>query len=120
MVAALSEHVRVHGTGDHGLLLHRHGRPIGRNRFGDAWRRAARAADLEGVRHHDLRHTHASTLLSAGVSIAAVASWLGHDSPTTTLRSYAHFMPADTDRGRQAIEAAFARRAEDWLRTAEG
>jgi len=29
-------------------------------------------------------------------------------------------MTADADRGRQAIEAAFARRAEDWLRTAEG
>jgi integrase len=67
----------------------------------------------------DLRHTYASTLLSAGVSIAAVAGWLGHDSPTTTLRTYSHMMPVDADKGRQAIEAAFGRRAEDSLRTAE-
>jgi hypothetical protein len=45
----------------------------------------------------DPRHTFASTLLSRGVSVKAVADWLGHGRPVTTLRTYAHLMPPDED-----------------------
>jgi integrase len=58
------------------------------------------------VRFHDLRHTFASTLLSNGVSIAAVSGWLGHASPTVTLSTYAHMMPVDEDRARRVIATA--------------
>jgi integrase len=53
---------------------------------------------------HALRHTAASAWLSAGVSPAAVAKWLG-DTEQTLLATYAHFMPADDDRGRLAMDA---------------
>ena len=39
---------------------------------------------------HGLRHTHASLLLFAGVSIASVARRLGHASITTTQKTYLH------------------------------
>ncbi len=39
---------------------------------------------------HGLRHTHASILLYAGVSIASVARRLGHASMTTTQKTYLH------------------------------
>ena len=39
---------------------------------------------------HGLRHTHASLLLFAGVSIASVARRLGHASMTTTQKTYIH------------------------------
>lgn len=52
-------------------------------------------AGLAGVRFHDLRHTHASILLSQGCSLKAVSARLGHANPTLTLRVYAHVMPAD-------------------------
>lgn len=39
---------------------------------------------------HGLRHTHASLLLFAGVSIASVARRLGHSSMTTTQKTYLH------------------------------
>ncbi len=39
---------------------------------------------------HGLRHTHASILLFAGVSIASVARRLGHASMTTTQKTYIH------------------------------
>lgn len=39
---------------------------------------------------HGLRHTHASILLYAGVSIASVAHRLGHSSMTTTQKTYLH------------------------------
>ncbi|MDO4772239.1 MAG: site-specific integrase [Bacillota bacterium] len=41
---------------------------------------------------HGLRHTHASLLLFAGVSIASVAQRLGHSSMTTTQKTYNHII----------------------------
>ncbi|XLP62844.1 tyrosine-type recombinase/integrase [Gallibacterium anatis] len=41
---------------------------------------------------HGLRHTHASLLLFAGVSIASVARRLGHASITTTQKTYLHII----------------------------
>ncbi len=41
---------------------------------------------------HGLRHTHASLLLFAGVTIASVARRLGHSSMTTTQKTYLHII----------------------------
>lgn len=41
---------------------------------------------------HGLRHTHASLLLFAGVSIASVAKRLGHADMTTTQQTYLHII----------------------------
>ncbi|MFN6121546.1 MAG: tyrosine-type recombinase/integrase, partial [Actinomycetes bacterium] len=116
---AISAHVAEHGTGDHGLVLHLpDGRPIGRNRFGRIWRAARAAAGAEHVDYHDLRHTFASTLLSEGVSVRAVADWMGHASPMVTLNTYAHLMPVDEDRGRLVLDRALGRvSGEDSVRT---
>jgi len=85
-------------------------------RFGYLWRQARKAANVSAMaRYHDTRRTFASVLLSDGVSVAAVAEYLG-DTPAVVLNTYAHLMPADHDRARAAIEAA-ARHAEDSLRT---
>jgi integrase len=45
-----------------------------------------------------------------GVSIRALADYLGHTDHGFTLRVYTHLMPADEDRARQAIDAAFRSR----------
>jgi integrase len=55
----------------------------------DDWAAICRKAGLEGVRVHDLRHTHASILASAGLSLPIIGSLLGHTQPGTTAR-YAH------------------------------
>ncbi|MEX3745524.1 MULTISPECIES: tyrosine-type recombinase/integrase [Lysinibacillus] len=45
------------------------------------------------IRFHDLRHTHASILISEGVDIVKVAHRLGHANPKITLETYAHLIP---------------------------
>ncbi|MDQ6782476.1 MAG: tyrosine-type recombinase/integrase [Actinomycetota bacterium] len=94
-----------------GLLVHEHGQGLNAARFGYLWRRTRNRAQVaETARFHDARHTFASVLLSNGVSVAATAEYLG-DTPSVVLGTYAHLMPADHDRARAAVEAAFAQRA---------
>ena len=49
-------------------------------------------AEIPVISVHGLRHTHASLLLFAGVSIASVARRLGHSSMTTTQKTYLHII----------------------------
>ena len=52
--------------------------------------RKCKASGIPSITVHGLRHTHASVLLFAGVSIASVARRLGHASMTTTQKTYLH------------------------------
>jgi integrase len=57
------------------------------------------------VRLHDLRHTHASLLLSDGHSLKAVSVRLGHANATITLAVYAHCLPDDDGKLVAGMEA---------------
>ena len=72
-----------------------------RNRNLPFWYRARREAGIEGVRLHDLRHTHASHAVMNGVPVPVVSRLLGHSDVRSTLR-YAHL-------GDREIEAAAER-----------
>jgi len=54
-----------------------------------AWNTIKKRAELKDVRLHDLRHTHASHLVSSGLSLSIVGKLLGHTQASTTQR-YAH------------------------------
>ncbi len=58
----------------------------------DILTRHCKKAEIPVISVHGLRHTHASLLLFAGVSIASVAQRLGHSSMTTTQKTYLHII----------------------------
>lgn len=69
------------------------------------WAVVSRQAGLEGVRLHDLRHTHASIGAGAGLGLPIIGKLLGHAQAATTAR-YAHL---DADPLRRASDVISAR-----------
>jgi hypothetical protein len=59
-------------------------------------------AGLRRIRLHDVRHTHATLLLKAGVPLKVVSERLGHSSPAFTMTVYQHVLPGmQARRGRR-------------------
>jgi len=58
-----------------------------------AMKRITLEAKVTAIRFHDMRHTHASILISSGVDVVKIAARLGHVNPKITLEFYAHLLP---------------------------
>lgn len=58
------------------------------------FRAMVRTAPVPPLRLHDLRHTHATLMLAAGVPVKVVSERLGHATIALTLDVYAHVLPA--------------------------
>jgi integrase len=80
-----------------------------RTEIKESWVSICKAAKLDGVRLHDLRHTYASVLASAGLSLPVIGALLGHTEPGTTAR-YGHLfddpLRAATERVGAIVTAA--------------
>jgi len=70
------------------------------------WKRAMKHAGLK-VTLHSLRHTHASTLIAAGLDVLSISRRLGHGTSAITLNVYSHLLKPD-DRAAAIIEKALA------------
>lgn len=95
-------------------------RPIAANDFNrNYWKAALQACEVPSGRYqngmHELRHFFASVLLEQGVSIKAVAEWLGHTDPAFTLATYTHLMPSSDERTKTAIASVYERKASQGL-----
>ena len=85
------------------VVAEENGEPIHPHTFSQAFERLIAKARLPTIRLHDLRHTHATLALKAGVPVKVISERLGHESPAFTLKQYAHVIP-----GMQAEAAAVA------------
>ena len=78
------------------------GKPLNKDTPSKQWRKFADRHGYQGVRFHDLRHSHATILFANNLDAVAVATRLGHASADTTLKIYAH---AVRKRDRESAEA---------------
>ena len=103
----LAQHVEHHVSPDGWLLTGATGRPIAPTSVNSWWMRTTRAASVEGVTIHSLRHYFASGLIVEGCDVVTVQRALGHQSPSVTLDTYSHLWPK--------AEIRLARRQAAWL-----
>ena len=70
------------------------GTPLRPDYVSNLFKRLVKAAELPPIRLHDLRHSHATHMLEAGVHAKVVSERLGHATVAMTLDTYSHTVPA--------------------------
>lgn len=75
------------------MFLNTHHQTPSPESFSQLFGRITATTDLPRIRFHDLRHTHASLLVAAGVPIKVVSERLGHAHPGFTMHTYQHLLP---------------------------
>ncbi len=114
LVTELAAHIETHGVIDFEdgatlLFGNRDRRPLRRGTLAGIWQRARVRAELPAQARgwHTLRHSYASALIRAGLSVKAVQARLGHASAVETLDVYSHLWPDEDDDTRTVIEDTF-------------
>ena len=82
------------------------GQPIHPHAVTPAFERIARRAGVPVIRFHELRHTHGTLLITAGVPVKVVSERLGHANIAFTIETYQHVLPgmqADAARVYEAL-----------------
>ncbi|HNV70739.1 MAG TPA: site-specific integrase [Candidatus Ozemobacteraceae bacterium] len=80
------------------------GEPVCPDRVSAEFKKLCRLFDLPNLKLHELRHTHASLMLSSGVPVSDVQRRLGHNDSRTTLDTYSHAIPGDGDRAAEIMD----------------
>lgn len=85
------------------------GTPMHHDTPSKQFRKFADKHGFDGVRFHDLRHTHATLLFASNIDAVAVASRMGHAKADTTLRIYAHALRRRDEDSAVAMQAILDR-----------
>ncbi|MFJ6604767.1 tyrosine-type recombinase/integrase [Streptomyces lydicus] len=108
---ALRLHLRNHGVGEDGYLLHaHHGGHVLDSNYRTEFRRAVIKAGFadESWTAHTLRHFFASSAIAGGLSLLEVSRWLGHATIQITADIYGHLTPDAGARMRSVMDGALA------------
>jgi integrase len=96
------------------------GRPIYPQRLTERFAALRKTAGIRPGRLHDVRHSHATLLLTGDAKaeipptpLHVVSARLGHASPMVTLSVYAHVLPASDEHAADAIGRVFAPRLQE-------
>ena len=81
------------------VFCHSDGSALDPDLVTQAFERIAKRCGLQGLRLHDLRHTHASLMLSQGIHPKIVSERLGHSSIGITTDLYSYVLPNSAGRG---------------------
>jgi integrase len=82
------------------------GRPLLPEYVSHRFGRDLARAGVPRIRFHDLRHSAATALLTAGVPLVVVSEWLGHSGVTITAASYAAVVPELMTEAADAMDRA--------------
>ncbi len=83
------------------------GGPLRRTFYRRHFLPAVRAARLEPLRFHDLRHPCAALLIAQGAHAKEIAERLGHSTVRLTLDRYGHLLPSLDERLRDGLETTY-------------
>lgn len=106
LVKVLAELVSV--DEDEFVFLNDGGEPVRYQTFRQAWKKALDGTKYQGVRIHDLRHTHASLLIAKGRPLTSIQRRLGHSSIQVTSDIYGGLLPEVEDDTTAAVEEALS------------
>jgi integrase len=98
--------VGVRLTDDHHVVSREDGEPMQPRSLSRAFRKFMRRHKLPEIRLHDLRHSHATHLLAAGVHPKIAQERLGHSSVGITLDLYSHVLPGMQQDAVAKVDAA--------------
>ena len=112
VVQALATHLVGHASDL--VFTSPDGQPLRRaNFYHRVWIPAVRASGLSPApRFHDLRHSHVSLLIAAGVPIKAIQERLGHASIVMTMDRYGHLLEIVDEQLLQALDDRLPRLTE--------
>lgn len=83
----------VEPTGDDLVFVKAEGTSMHPDIFSQLFDRTVAKIDVPNISLHDLRHTHATLLLKAGVNVKVVSERLGHANIAFTMHVYQHVLP---------------------------
>ncbi|WP_287060304.1 site-specific integrase [Mesorhizobium sp.] len=93
-------------NGDSFVVAQVDGSPLQPRSLTHEWVRVLGKTALPRIRFHDLRHTHATQMLSAGVHPKAASERLGHSTIGITLDLYSHVTPGMQADAAEQVDAA--------------
>ncbi|MFE3648595.1 tyrosine-type recombinase/integrase [Streptomyces sp. NPDC059152] len=108
---ALWHHLRNHGVGEDGYILHaHHGGHVLDSNYRTEFRSAVIKAGFAGESWtaHTLRHFFASSAIAGGLSLLEVSRWLGHATIQITADIYGHLTPDAGARMRSVMDGVLA------------
>lgn len=85
-----------------------YGNPIHPHSISQAFERIVARAGVPKIRLHDVRHTHGTLLIKAGVPVKVVSERLGHGNPTFTIDTYQHVLPGMQSEAARIFEKLIA------------
>lgn len=109
---ALRTHLRRQNRlfpGGEWLFTDRNGEILHPEHVSQRFKHLVATTDLPRIRLHDLRHTHASHLILAGVNVKAVQERLGHSDVVVTLNIYSHVLPTTQRDAVKQLESFYRR-----------
>jgi len=94
IISILTDYLYVQKRNQGLIFTTSSGKPISPRNLVRHFKSAIKETGLPNIRFHDLRHTHASLLLAAGVHPKIVQERLGHSQISLTLDTYSHVIPS--------------------------